>query len=80
MEKLYGQKTEQTPSSLAELWELSEADALLIAKDLVDLGFFERRGTREEPTFWVPFLYRDALHMVQGKAGETSRPDQEADD
>jgi hypothetical protein len=21
-----------------------------------------------EPTFWVPFLYRDALHLVQGKA------------
>ncbi len=79
LEKLDGQKTEQTPISLAELWELSEADALAIAKDLVELGFFERRGTREEPTFWVPFLYRDALHMVQGKAGDINRT-QEADD
>jgi hypothetical protein len=38
------------------------------AKELVELGFFEQRGTKEQPTFWVPFLYRDALHLVQGRA------------
>ena len=42
--------------------------ALATANDLADVGFFERRGTRDAPSFWVPFLYRDALNMVQGSA------------
>lgn len=68
LEKLEGQKAEQTPESLAAIWGVSQQEALLKAKDLVSLGFFEERGTRAEPTFWVPFLYRDALYLVQGKA------------
>jgi hypothetical protein len=80
IEKLEKQKTEQTPSSLGALWEKKEADAIIKARELVELGFFEERGTREEPTFWVPFLYRDALHMIQGKAGEAGESDEESDD
>jgi hypothetical protein len=38
-----------------------------VASDLAEVGFFERRGTtREDPNYWVPFLYRDALNMIQG--------------
>ena len=66
--KLEGQKTEQTLDSLEGLWKVGRAVALAKAKELVELGFFEERGTRDEPTFWVPFLYRDALHLIQGKA------------
>jgi hypothetical protein len=33
-----------------------------------DVGFFERRGTAGDPDYWVPFLYRDALGLVQGEA------------
>jgi hypothetical protein len=66
--KLEGQKAEQTPESLAALWALPRDKAIAEAKKLVELGFFEERGTREEPTYWVPFLYRDALNLVQGKA------------
>jgi hypothetical protein len=66
--KLEGQKAEQTPDSLADLWSLPRDVAIARAKELVELGFFEERGTREEPTYWVPFLYRDALNLVQGKA------------
>jgi hypothetical protein len=66
--KLEGQKAEQTPGSLSDLWAIDEAGAIAKAKELVELGFFEERGTREQPTFWVPFLYRDALHLVQGRA------------
>ena len=66
--KLEGQKAEQTPDSLANLWSLSRDGAIAKAKELVELGFFEERGTRDEPTYWVPFLYRDALNLVQGKA------------
>lgn len=66
--RLDGQKTEQTLENLSTLWGISTDLALAKAKELVELGFFEQRGTRDEPTFWVPFLYRDALHLVQGRA------------
>jgi hypothetical protein len=68
LEKLDGQKTEQTPDSLSTLWNIDPAAAVEKANELVELGFFEARGTKSEPTYWVPFLYRDALHLVQGKA------------
>jgi hypothetical protein len=71
--KLEGEKAEQTPESLANLWSVSRDDAIAEAKQLVELGFFEERGTKEDPTYWVPFLYRDALNLVQGKA-DTARP------
>jgi hypothetical protein len=68
LEKLDGQKADQTPESLQELWAVNAETAIAKAKELVDLGFFEQRGTKDAPTFWVPFLYRDALNLVQGKA------------
>lgn len=71
LEKLRGEKTEQTPESLAEIWSLDRDGAIRKALELVKLGFFQVRGTRAHPTFWVPFLYRDALNLVQGKAGAT---------
>ncbi|MBR1277463.1 P-loop ATPase, Sll1717 family [Bradyrhizobium sp. AUGA SZCCT0283] len=66
--KLEGQKTAQTPQSLADLWGISQDEALIKARRLVDLGFFEERGAREDPTFWTPFLYRNALNLIQGRA------------
>jgi hypothetical protein len=66
--KLEGQKAEQTLDSLSDLWSIDRDATLEKAKELVELGFFEQRGTKEQPTFWVPFLYRDALHLVQGRA------------
>jgi hypothetical protein len=66
--KLEKQKAEQTPESLAGLWSLTQNQAIAKARELVEIGFFVERGTTENPTFWVPFLYRDALHLVQGRA------------
>jgi hypothetical protein len=80
IEMLDRQKTEQTPASLAGLWGSNVGGAIKTARELVALGFFEERGTREEPTFWVPFLYRDALRMVQGKAGETGKAEGEEEE
>jgi hypothetical protein len=78
LEKLEGQKAEQTPESLMVIWGLDREAALKKAADLVALGFFEARGPRTEPTtFWVPFLYRDGLHLVQGKA-DGDEPDRTA--
>lgn len=68
LEKLNGEKSEQNPESLAVIWSVSRDAALAKAQELTALGFFEARGARSTPTFWVPFLYRDALNLRQGKA------------
>ena len=72
VEKLRGEKAEQTVPSLSLLWDLSREATLRKAQELVDLGFFQLRGPRSEPTFWVPFLYRDGLDLIQGRAGATA--------
>ncbi|MGB8799434.1 MAG: hypothetical protein WCC97_02000 [Candidatus Acidiferrales bacterium] len=68
LDKLEGEKTQQTPATLAKIWHMSEADAHATAEQLAEVGFFQRRGSKEQPLFWVPFLYRDALNLVQGQA------------
>jgi hypothetical protein len=68
IEQLEGEKTQQTPESLGRIWEVSPDEARKIAEDLVEIGFFEKRGSKQEPSYWVPFLYRDALSLVQGEA------------
>ena len=81
IEKLKAEKCEQTLDSLMEIWSLPRERALGKSRELVELGFFQERGTKAEPTFWVSFLYRDALGLIQGKAGVsgTVTYDQEAD-
>lgn len=69
LEKLERQKTQQTLETLAAIWGVKREKAQEAAAKLVEIGFFEeRRGLKGEPTFWVPFLYRDALNMIQGPA------------
>jgi|HubBroStandDraft_6_1064221.scaffolds.fasta_scaffold38122_2 hypothetical protein len=68
LDKLEREKTQQTAASLAKIWAVSEADALTKAERLTEVGFFQKRGSKEQPQFWVPFLYRDALNLVQGQA------------
>jgi hypothetical protein len=68
LELLSNEKTEQTPETLVKIWRTKADEALEIAMQLVEVGFFERRGLKDAPAFWVPFLYRDALGMVQGAA------------
>lgn len=68
VEKLRGEKTLQKLETLSKIWGMNPNETRSLADSLVDVGFFERRGSREEPEYWVPFLYRDALDMVQGTA------------
>lgn len=68
IEKLAGEKTNQSEATLAELWQLPLETARDVAARLVEIGFFEARGPRSDPDYWVPFLYRPALEMVQGTA------------
>jgi hypothetical protein len=68
LEKLRGAKTSHTPSTLVGIWGKSPEEATVLANQLAAVGFFEKRGTLQAPEYWVPFLYRDALDMVQGAA------------
>jgi hypothetical protein len=68
LEKLTGAKTLQTPDTLAAIWGISTEEATARATDLTTIGFFEARGTQLAPDYWIPFLYRDALDLVQGAA------------
>ena len=68
LDALRKQKTLQTPDSLAALWECSPEEAASNAAELVQIGFFEQRGSRSSPEYWVPFLFRDGLELVQGAA------------
>jgi hypothetical protein len=67
-EKLRGEKAAHTPDTLARIWGIDQTEALGLARKLVDVGFFEDRVIKGVQTFWVPFLYRDALELVQGTA------------
>ncbi|MFK4208158.1 P-loop ATPase, Sll1717 family [Streptomyces sp. NPDC030920] len=62
---LEGHKTNHGVQSLAAIWELPPDEAKMAALRLVDIGFFEKRTQMQ---FWVPFLYRPALNLVQGSA------------
>jgi hypothetical protein len=68
IERLDGGKSEHNRESLSEAWSVSETEAAVRAQRLVEVGFFEQRGSKLEPTLWIPFLYRDALNIVQGAA------------
>lgn len=70
VQRLNGQKTEQTIESLCQIWKVDHETSLKCAQKLVEIGFFQPRGARDQPTYWVPFLYRDALKMSQGLAEE----------
>jgi hypothetical protein len=68
VEPLRGEKTQHTLVTLAAIWRKDMPTTEASARALVEVGFVEQRGTKQEPVFWVPFLYRDALDMVQGSA------------
>jgi len=71
LEALRRSKTRHTGATLAQVWKVDVDRAKPMAEELVEVGFFEQRGTQERPEYWVPFLYRDALDMVQGTAEES---------
>ncbi|MBB6189548.1 hypothetical protein [Rhodanobacter sp. MP7CTX1] len=58
LERLERKKAQQSLDSLALLWNCSVDESSKTAEKLVEAGFFERRGTRLSPVYWVPMLYR----------------------
>jgi hypothetical protein len=71
--KLEREKSEQNLETLQQIWGYADQETSLLAAKLFDIGFFASRGTKVSPVFWVPYLYRDALKMVQGSAARKSR-------
>lgn len=61
-------KTQQTPLSLSKVWKCPVDKAQEVAEQLADAGFFERRTSKNNLVYWAPFIYRDALKLVQGSA------------
>lgn len=68
IEKLRLQKTEQNINSLKNIWGLSKDETMDKVKKLVDIGFFEEKVGAQDSRFWVPFIYRNELAMIQGAA------------
>lgn len=68
LEQLRGEKTQHSVQTLASVWAITEAEAIARANGLLELGLFELRSDGSSEVYWVPFLYRDALDLVQGAA------------
>jgi hypothetical protein len=68
IQKLEKEKATQRLGTLSRVWGCTGEEAERIADKLSEVGFFEKRGTKQVPVYWVPFLYRDALNLVQGEA------------
>lgn len=70
LEKLRNQRTEQTLESLSQIWSVNSVQTSELTDQLVEIGFFQHRRERSPETYWIPFLYRDALQLSQGLAEE----------
>jgi hypothetical protein len=68
IEQLRGSKSIHTQASLASIWKTGTTEAATLIDSLVKAGFIEIRRKESADTYWIPFLYRDALDLVQGSA------------
>ena len=68
MDALDGQKAEQGLASLSAIWQSGIIEAQKSAERLVGIGFFEKLQRMGISSYWIPFLYRGALKLVQGRA------------
>jgi len=66
--RLEGEKATQTLTTLARIWGTDGTLTAKTADEMVQIGVFERPSAKQTVEFRVPFLYRDALRLIQGKA------------
>ncbi|MDP1801336.1 MAG: hypothetical protein Q8L81_08290 [Bacteroidota bacterium] len=62
--KLMNEKSQLAMTDLQGAWSRNRKNAMKIALELVQIGFFERHGPKDEPYFIVPYLYRPYLNMT----------------
>jgi hypothetical protein len=68
IEKLRDGKTEHSFETLKTFWETEDSLTKELIYRLIEMGFFVKRGTTEDTRYWIPFLYRPGLNLVQGFA------------
>ena len=68
IQMLKGEKAEHTIETLSNIWGMNLTKAAELAYELVAIGFFEEKGSKQNPRFWVPFMYRIELDIIQGSA------------
>lgn len=61
--RLKGESPRLPLALLGRIWKIQADEAATVAESLVEIGVLEKQGTREEPIFWVPYLYQPALQM-----------------
>lgn len=64
IELLINEKSVLQLYELSKIWGRNRKNSLKIAIQLVNIGFFEKHGTKDKPYFTVPFLYRPYLKMT----------------
>lgn len=60
---LRGERYTFSPDRLAQIWGVTSDEAVTIANQMEAVGLFERKGKPDSFTYWLPFLYRDALEI-----------------
>ena len=66
IEALRGKKTDFTLGGLQSVWKVSLEEALRIANRLLDIGFFEKKTSKDEDIFSAGWVYRPGLGLKQG--------------
>jgi hypothetical protein len=66
--KMENSKSAQTLNSFSRLLDVPTDKGTEIAEQMTEAGFFMKKFEKGELVYWVPFIYRDALKMTQGKA------------
>ena len=68
LEALRTAKATQDAVSLQEIWNVCESETHQRISRLLEIGFFKQKKEQGRFVYWVPFLYRPGLEMVQGSA------------
>lgn len=68
IEALRKEKAEHSIATLSKIWKLTTEETRGVASKLHQIGIFEVKGTKDNPRFWIPFLYRNELDIIQGSA------------
>lgn len=70
IELLQEHKTEYTIKTISKVFGITQKETKRVIPELVAIGFLkEKIGKlgKDDITYWVPFIYRDALKLLQGK-------------
>jgi hypothetical protein len=61
--RLTKEKAHLSTLELGKIWQVTPKEAGETAEQLVEVGFFERKGERNDPLYWVPPLYQVHLKI-----------------